>query len=289
MRSFIPILILTFTILSNSFTEARAQSLLWRVEVPGAGAPSWVFGTMHARCSQDIRISDTLLHALNSAEALALELDLDDPALPGGIAKYAFMPKDSTLRTLLAPGEYDTLSAYLRDSVSMPIPNIESMRPLFLIGLLIGKVLGCTPVAYEDRLMSIARAKGKEVVGIETVEEQFAAFATIPLREQAHMVLNMIRGMDKTREEFRRLDAAYSSADLDTLLALAQESEAEYGRYDEALLSDRNHKWIPRLLKAARSRSTLFAVGAGHLPGSEGILSLLRIAGCTVTPVSEKP
>jgi uncharacterized protein len=289
MRMFISLLVASLICLVNPGTHAAAQSLLWRVEVPGAQAPSWVFGTMHARCSQDIRISDALLHALNSAEALALELDLDDPALPGGIAKYAFMPKDSTLRTLLASGEYDTLSAYLRDSVSMPIPNIESMRPLFLMGLLIGKVLGCTPVAYEDRLMSIAKAKGKEVLGIETVEEQFAAFASIPLREQAHMVLDMIRGMDKTREEFRRLDAAYSSADLDTLLALAQESEAEYGRYDEALLSDRNHTWIPRLLEAARTHSTVFAFGAGHLPGSDGILSLLRAAGCTVTPVSEKP
>ena len=130
MRRFIPIIILTFTILSKSIAPVPAQSLLWRVEVPGAGAPSWVFGTMHARCSQDIRISDSLLSALNHAEALALELDLDDPALPGGIAKYAFMPKDSTLRTLLAPGEYDTLSAYLRDSVSMAIPNRADARLL---------------------------------------------------------------------------------------------------------------------------------------------------------------
>lgn len=267
--------------------ESSAQSLLWRVETPGVDAPSWVFGTMHARCAKDIRFSDALLEAVNTAEILALELDLDDPALPGGIAKYAFMPRDSSLRVLLSEGAYDTLSSYLRDSVSMAIPNVESMRPLFLIGLLIGKVLGCTPVAYEDRLMAVAKAKGKEIVGIETVEEQFRAFATIPLREQARMVLDMIREMDKTRESFRRLDDAYARADLDTLLALAQESESDYGRYDDALLRERNHRWIPRMLELAGKRSTLFAVGAGHLSGDQGILSLLRAAGCTVTAVIE--
>jgi uncharacterized protein len=266
---------------------ASAQSLLWRLDVPGVESPSWVFGTMHARCAKDIRFSDALLEAINSTDVLALELDLDDPALPGGIAKYAFMPRDSSLRVLLSPGEYDTLSSYLRDSVSMAIPNVESMRPLFLIGLLIGKVLGCTPVAYEDRLMAVAKAKGKEIIGIETVEEQFHAFASIPLREQARMVLDMIRGMEKTREAFRRLDDAYARADLDTLLTLAKESDSDYGRYDDALLSERNHRWIPRLMELAGQRPTLFAVGAGHLPGDDGILTLLRAAGCTVTAVTE--
>jgi uncharacterized protein len=287
MRPFF--LITLVAIFLNALTEASAQSLLWRLDIPGVESPSWVFGTMHARCAKDIRFSDALLEAINTTDVLALELDLDDPALPGGIAKYAFMPRDSSLRVLLSEGEYDTLSSYLRDSLSMAIPNVESMRPLFLIGLLIGKVLGCTPVAYEDRLMTAAKAKGKEIIGIETVEEQFHAFATIPLREQARMVLDMIREMDKTRESFRRLDDAYSRADLDTLLSLAKESESDYGRYDDALLRERNHRWIPRILEIAGKRSTLFAVGAGHLPGDDGILALLRAAGCTVTAVIERP
>jgi uncharacterized protein len=197
------------------------------------------------------------------------------------------MPKDSTLRTLLSPGGYDTLSAFLRDSLSMSIPNVESMRPLFLIGLLVGKALGCTPVSYEDRLMDIARTSKKEIIGIETVEEQFAVFASIPLREQARMVLEMIRNMDSTRAEFHRLDTAYAGADLDALLVLAQESDMEYGRFQDSFLSDRNHRWISRILNSARERSTFFAVGAAHLPGDEGVLSLLRSEGCTVTPIIE--
>ncbi len=287
MRNVIYFLILSATVLIDPFAEAQAQSMLWRIDVPGVESPSWVFGTMHARCSQDIRLSDELLQALNQADQLALELDLDDPGLAVGVAKYAFMPNDTSLKTLLAPGEYDTLSSYLRDSVSITIPNIESLRPLFLVGLLVGKALGCTPVAYEDRLMAMASAKEKEIIGIETVEEQFAAFSTIPLREQARMVLEMIRSMDKTRQEFVKLDKAYTNGDIDALLTLAKESDVECGRYDDALLSDRNHRWIPRILSTARSRSTVFAVGAGHLAGEEGVLSLLRVEGCTVTAVDQ--
>ena len=285
MRCYVSLFVLFCISLIHPDMSAQAQSLLWRIDLPAAEAPSWVFGTMHARCAQDIQLSDELRSAISQAEQLALELDLDDPALALRVAKYAFMPKDSTLQRLLSPGAYDTLSAFLRDSVSMSISNVESMRPLFLIGLLVGNVLGCTPVSYEDRLMDIARSNTKEIIGIETVEEQFAAFASIPLREQARMVLETIRNLDSTRVEFRRLDAAYANADLDALLVLVQQSDVEFGRYQDSFLSDRNHRWISRMLTIAKSRSTVFAVGAAHLPGKDGVLSLLRSQGCTVTPI----
>jgi uncharacterized protein len=281
------LLVLPLIVFCLATHEASSQSLLWRLDVPASSAPSWLFGTMHARCADDVVVSNSLRGVLDSVDVLALELNMSDPELPLTLAKYAFMPRDSTLRTLLSPGEYDTLSAYLRDSISMMIPNVETMRPLFLIGMLMGKVLRCTPVSYEERLMSLAKVQGKEVLGIETPEEQFDAFNTIPLREQARMVLDMIRSMDKAREEFLRLDAAYARADLDEIVRLARENEAQYGRYDEALLVERNYRWIPRIIEAAEAGPTLFAVGAGHLPGAEGVIELLRDVGVTVTPVIE--
>lgn len=34
------------------------------------------------------------------------------------------------------------------------------------------------------------------------------------------------------------------------------------------------------------AQPTFFAVGAGHLPGSDGVIELLRAAGFTVTPAT---
>lgn len=266
-------------------TESSAQSLLWRIDVPGVERPSWIFGTMHARCAQDVLLPDAVQSALREADRLVLEIDLDDPALPATLGKLAFVPADSTIEKLLPASAYDSLTHFLKDSLTVSIATFKNMRPMFLIGLFIGRALGCTPVAYEDRLMSVAKDIGKDVVGIETVEEQFAAFSTIPLHAQADMVMAMLRDMSIQREEFRKLDAAYAAADLDALLALIRDSDVEYGRYDGPLLNERNARWLPRILEHARGGSVLLAVGAGHLPGEHGVLQLLRAQGCTVTPV----
>jgi uncharacterized protein YbaP (TraB family) len=55
--------------------------------------------------------------------------------------------------------------------------------------------------------------------------------------------------------------------------------------FEDLLLVNRNKKWIP-VMKAEMNRSAcLFAVGAGHLPGTDGVIDLLRKEGYTVSPV----
>jgi uncharacterized protein YbaP (TraB family) len=38
---------------------------------------------------------------------------------------------------------------------------------------------------------------------------------------------------------------------------------------------------------AMKQGTQVFAVGAGHLPGKDGVINLLRAAGYTVTPVKQ--
>jgi uncharacterized protein YbaP (TraB family) len=50
----------------------------------------------------------------------------------------------------------------------------------------------------------------------------------------------------------------------------------------ELLLDRRNRNWIPVMESAMKKSSTFFAVGAGHLNGSQGVLELLRKQGYMV-------
>jgi len=270
------------------YLSSTAQSqLLWKIEHPEWNGASWIFGTMHARCAENIEITPALSAVLEAADVLALELDLADPTLALSMAKHAFMPKDSTLNKLLTPGAYDTLTTFLRDSLNLQVTMVSGMKPLFLIGLLIGKILECTPVAYEDRLMSMATTFEKRIIGLETAEEQLAAFASISLREQAGAVLEMILNIEETREEFRKLEEVYVSEDIEALVDLLRQSGIEYGRFEGPLLKDRNHRWIKRIFDISTKDSVLYAVGAGHLGGSDGLLVLLRQRGCTTTPINQ--
>jgi uncharacterized protein YbaP (TraB family) len=59
-------------------------------------------------------------------------------------------------------------------------------------------------------------------------------------------------------------------------------------QYQDLLLNNRNHNWVEKLKTIMPKSSVVVAVGAGHLPGEQGVINLLRKAGYTVTPVENK-
>ena len=53
----------------------------------------------------------------------------------------------------------------------------------------------------------------------------------------------------------------------------------------DRLIYNRNANWIKAMPGIMADKSTLFVVGAGHLPGDRGVLQLLRNAGYSVEGV----
>lgn len=88
--------------------------------------------------------------------------------------------------------------------------------------------------------------------------------------------------MDVTAE----LIEAYQKEDINAMAELNREWSEEYGEMT-ALLDDRNLKWMPTLKNIFNKGSAFVAVGALHLSGDEGLISLLREAGFTVTAVNK--
>ena len=81
------------------------------------------------------------------------------------------------------------------------------------------------------------------------------------------------------------LDSLYEG--VRRMTSLPQDFSDEYqqkGLYN--LVSGRNRKWIPAIDSNIKESSCLIAVGAGHLPGEEGLINLLRKEGYDVRPVN---
>ena len=74
--------------------------------------------------------------------------------------------------------------------------------------------------------------------------------------------------------------------DLDAMLQLMEERDGNScdplpGEM-EALLDNRNKAWVEKMPTIMTEAPTLFVVGAGHLPGSNGVLNLLKGQGYTI-------
>ncbi|MBK6997902.1 MAG: TraB/GumN family protein [Lewinellaceae bacterium] len=94
----------------------------------------------------------------------------------------------------------------------------------------------------------------------------------------------MVRSMDTTSTEESQLDEMlrlYREQDITAMQALIGEDNS-MGQYEDFLLNNRNQNWIPVMGKMMAEKPTLFAVGAGHLGGKQGVVALLRKEGYRV-------
>jgi uncharacterized protein YbaP (TraB family) len=146
-------------------------------------------------------------------------------------------------------------------------------------------------VAMEQLIMEEAKKKGKTMAGLETMAFQMSIFDSIPYKVQAQELLKSISSNDKDSDgdkEFKEMMTAYKEQNLEKLGKLITETDGGLMQYQDLLLNNRNHNWVEKLKTIMPKSSVVVAVGAGHLPGEQGVINLLRKAGYTVTPVENK-
>ena len=275
------LLILSFTGLCEA--QSTPNTLLWRIQRKGDPRVSYVYGTMHLTDKRVFQLGDSVYKALETTEGFAAELDMDrmgtvmiNHILADKEEKKSQEPE--LLKNKLDKETWqlykDKLAAKLgikADKITVDdLDKIDSdlQRDLFRSGEM--------PTFLDAWLFGKARRLGKWVGGIEDFEDQ----------------LNIVDGLeDKIRQalfednyfrnDLNHMVRIYEAQQLDSLDAMfyREGSEKDY------LLVKRNVKMSRRIDSLMQFRSTMFAVGAAHLPGDSGLISLLRNRGLTVTPV----
>jgi uncharacterized protein YbaP (TraB family) len=150
--------------------------------------------------------------------------------------------------------------------------------------------MACDATAMmEQVIMEEARRHNKNIKGLETMGYQAGVLDKIPYKLQAEQLLRYVDDAGKKESddaELSQMMQAYRDQDLDKLEKMITQSDPAISNYTDVLLNDRNKNWVEKLKGILPGRSLLIAVGAGHLPGKEGVISLLRKAGYKVTPVA---
>ncbi len=272
--------------LSLPLRAQDANSLLYEVSGNDLEHPSYLFGTIHLMCPENIYLSDTLRKKLSSSEQLVLELDFNAPGMMQEMQQAMMQPTETPLRELMAEEEYTQLSQFFQDSLNIPEQILAQLNPIALYGAVASKMLGCQPGSYEQALVAVAQEKQIEVEGLETVDEQLEAFGSISEKEQAAYLYDALEDYEASAEEFGKMLSSYMKQDAELLYELSHAAMAEFGEMEQHLLIDRNHAWVPTM-ETMMAEPTFFAVGAGHLGGEEGLLNLLEKAGYTVTAVAQ--
>lgn len=275
---------LLFTTIYSAFSQNT--SLLWEISGKGLKQPSYLFGTFHLLCPDDMNVTDALKSKLKTTQQLVLELDFDDPNMNTEMQKYLAFTNGQTVKNYLNESDFKTVHQFFQDSMGMPFEQLINIKPFLISSFLYPKLLGCQPASWEQVLTQLAQNQKAEVVGLETVTQQMGAIDKISYDQQTDMLLESIMEYNKTIKEFAGMVDLYKKQDVEGIYNFSSQYLGEYAGIEKAMLEDRNRNWIPQIEKLAKAKPTFFAVGAGHLGGKTGVIALLKAKGYKVTPIS---
>jgi uncharacterized protein YbaP (TraB family) len=264
------------------------NTLLWEISGKGLKKPSYLFGTFHLLCKDDIHVTQNLQQAIKNADEVYFEMDLDDPANTLGAIFFMNM-KDKSLKDLYTPAEYNKVATFFKDSLKMDILFFGKMKPMLLESLLYPRMMPCkTPSGVEMELMSYAKKQKKEIKGFETIEFQSSVFDSIPYELQAKALLKDIDSAASAKLYFSKMMNIYISQNTDALTKIMADTSFSEGENDDLLLKNRNENWVKQLDTILKQKNIFIGVGAAHLLGDVGLIALLRKEGYTVTPLNNK-
>lgn len=277
---------------------ANAQ-LLWKISGKDLPKPSYVFGTHHLA---PLSITDSIAgfrQALNQVEQVYGEIVMEDMTQAANLQKMQqaiLLPGDTTLHTLFTPAQYDSLAATVKTLMGADLKMFDNIRPAFLstqisVLLAMKTVQGFDPKQQLDSwVQAEARKMGKAVGGLETMDFQMGIlFGSQSLKRQAEQLYCSIQHLDLMEQQTVKMTAAYMQQKLDVLEKVITEKMGNVcdalPEEEEVLIYGRNSNWAQAMPAIMKQKSTLFAVGSGHLTSQRGLLQLLRNEGYKVEAV----
>ena len=270
-------------------TETTGNTLLWQISGNGLQSPSYLFGTFHLLCKDDIHFSAALKQAVINCNEVYLELDLDDPSTIMGAFMLMNMKDGKKLRDLYTDEQYKRVSNFFKDSLKTPIGLFQQMKPEFLAALLYPKMMPCNNTgSIEESIMQLAKANGKQIKGLETMAFQASVFDSIPYEKQAEELLHTIDSMEVSKKYFELMLTAYKEQRLDKIEGIINNPEFGSTENQDILLDNRNKNWVSQLKEIMKKEPVFIAVGAGHLVGKNGLIALLKAEGFIVKGVENK-
>lgn len=264
------------------------SALLYRIDGKKLKKPSYIFGTIHLICEKDMFSAERLKSYVGQTAQLMLELDLDDAEVMKQAASGLIMAGGKTVKDYLKPEEYAKVDEVFKKYLGVSYDRFNAFKPSIASVLLLTspKVIGCQPpAAYDSFLLQTAAANKMPILGLETVEAEYAALDAQPLDKQIEALNKMAANPEKTFGDFMNQYRIYLTQNSDELYNLTAKEFKTDGNSQTKLLDERNAAWIPVIEKNIKVKPSFIGVGAAHLGGKKGVVNLLRARGYKLTPI----
>ena len=247
------------------------------------------FGTVHLLRPELNWRSPAFDEAFASSDTLVVEIDMTSEAAQASLLRdfvqRGMYQNGETLRAALNEADEEVVEAAF-DSVGVPLNAMNTFEPwLAAVNLSNMKLQadGYDPGSgVESVLEAEARRDGKELGYLEEISDQADAFDGMSPETQIEFLYETAILLDDSPQMLDQLVAEWADGDITGIgVMVASPEGVGYSReaYD-ALLVNRNARWVPRIEDMLDTPGTIFiAVGAGHLAGPDSVIEMLRGRG----------
>lgn len=278
---------------------SNTEAVLWKVQ-RGDGPVSHLFGTIHLSDPRVAVMGKPVRDAISQSKVVALEVaDASPTATSSAIAEarnLVLFTNGDRLDRLLSAESFEKVKETLAHA-DLPARLAHLFKP-WVVSMIM-TVPACErkqvkkgePV-LDSAIARLARAKKIPVVGLETIQSQLEAAASVPMGDQLKLLSAGLAYQDRANDLMETLLQIYldrnvgMSIPLQRLLAKRAGVKGDgYEGYQRELIENRNRRMRTKSLPLLINGNAFIAVGALHLIGPSGLVALYREAGYTVTPV----
>lgn len=287
--------------------KEKITPLMYEVTKEGSDNKMYLFGSIHVADLSKIEMPKYILDAYNDSKYLALEYDLtklniEEELRQGKLSVYS---DGTTLKDHLRESTYNKLIEYMNKNKLMDEDSMKNDKPFVVAQLITLYQVADSGLKVEDGIDIYFGQKAledkKEILEVETAQEQFDLLASFPDRLYDIMIDESIKYYDESVSGLKELFEAWKKGDPDLIEqiesgSISMEGNEKYSEselkmfkeYDEALVLNRNISMAEKFDEFFNNNyRTFFNVGAAHLVGDNGIAALLTQKGYKVVQVNK--
>lgn len=259
------------------------KSLLWEISGNGLETSSYLYGTMHVSKKIAFRLDDVFYEALNKSEIVALESDpetwLESEERFGSSSQkkgYGFNTKGFYTHSfaLQHPSKKD-LSSYLAFEerlVNSILYRTNEYSQNF------------EEDTYLDMFIYQAGSRfNKPILALEKLEESAALVGRASLNSMKMKPDEWLQKRMQQQDLMFLMQDAYRERNLSLLDSIDKAMYTDH--YLKNMLYIRNENMAKSLDSAIQKAKVFAGIGAAHLPGTHGVIALLKEKGYVVKPL----
>jgi hypothetical protein len=271
--------------------HAADKQFFWKVTSPGAGATTYLLGSVHFGDESMYPLAQVIRDAFAASDDLVVEinsLDLDPLDAAALFAEKGMYMDGGSLQSEIGTGTWQSLLA-VAERYGLTPELLQLQRP-WLVALSLSalefKRAGFSETLGIDQHFLRQAQGAKPILELESLSQQIAVFESFTSAEQEAFLIQTLTDLEKGATYLRGLIDAWQAGDAQELNGLINESfqSDPFGRRVYQMLFVNRNLAMTRKIEdmMGNGRTHFVVVGAGHLVGEKGIVQMMRQKGYAV-------